>query len=990
MRRGKIPSEWTRRLAAGGVLLAAVAFAPPDGARVQSQSPPPAQVQRPGRVQRPAAIQRRPALTAPQTRLQVQQRSGDNPVWGGSWDINVPFLLTFMWSTKEAGVTSARWQVTDKQVTATGEAPHIYLEAGLPSVPAPGKIDIFSVDFKKFAPAKPPQTGPGIAYYVQVVLLNAQNEQVAFSPAVRILYHGSGPVTQFEEEMAAPTDTLSQGLLTQAYNALKGRFRLQAARGPITSSASVPALQLFDSPDGVVSMELAKSPTRVYVSVPRLDALNHLAGYQWFEYVSDRQYGWVLKPDRDQDPPPDKLPPVLVDTGAYASYTNYGFYEVSGRGKDPSHWSPILITDDAAYIGQVHRNMQFSGSQKMAFDALAVVRNAVKQQDLTDRAMKPWQSVRLNGIIADAGFPGGDLGVDHATGYHDGTETPTGPLGEETNPDEFPGMDWDLTVNPDPAYAYLGSIPRASLKVEIEHFALGLGDRGSHNYRAYFPRDGEWLQTIGRWVTDNGHPEPEEDVVNGFYTEIHPPEMMVSSRYVDRATTEAKVIVTGAWRGDPLTFVINPPARPSATSQLKWKILRIDGSEGYDRKDKADLQLVTTGGAAPCYLRGTITKTGTTARPMRYNTGLVGLDGTRGMLCIVRCWWEDPSGSLTGRLMSGAEVARGAYLFYRDASSANVPWQIVNVDATGRFTLPRLLVNATYVLRPAGSGWDFAGAPVQWTAQSASATRNFQATRTPTPRSIDIRPVAAMAGRRPEAADRNRIGAAMAGVSTSSTLQTLRGLLVTLEEPNHDFGVYQNGMGYPQEGTVHLQIRGMLDWNGKPVPTLQEATTTESGGAIQIQGQAGAGVPGVKVRARFLLGNSANGYRAAGEAIGQTNSDGIVIFRFGAGSHVEDGLIQYEVVENPFNPWFTPSFRGSTWHFFPAAQRGDGAMAGAPGYRIELRQFLPSDRADRAFLAEARDRRAFAAAGLKQGLKQRRPTPALLQQLKKSIGMDEK
>ena len=526
----------------------------------------------------------------------------------------------------------------------------------------------------------------------------------------------------------------------------------------------------------------------------------------------------------------------------------------------------------------------------------------MKKQDLTDRAMKPWQPVRLNGIVTSADYTSGDFGADHTTGYHDGEDAPTGGYADESDPAEFDGLDWDMGVQPDPSFNYLASKYRPHVAVEIEHFAIALGGGGPHGerYQTYFPKTGDWVQAVGRWITDNGHPQ-EDDFTDGFYTEIHPPEMMVSTRYFDQMTAEARVVVTGAWLGSTLNFVVNPPARPSANATLKWDVFRADGSRGFDRKDKCELELVGRGGASPAYVRATVRETAP-AKIIQYNTAVVGMDGSRGLQCIVRVWWEDKVSGASGQLRTAGGAARGAHLFYRDGSSSKTPWIMIGVDATGRYSLGNLRAGGKYWLRPGGSGWTFTGVPELWTVPAARVTKDFAATRTADAVARAMRQMAGRTARTSGGAV--AVGRAGAGQAVSVTpggkgrpqqggpLQAVRSLLVTFEEPSGKFGVAQNGMGYPESGIVKLQLRGMVDFDNKPVASLQAACTTESDGSVRLEGAAGPGVANAKVRARLLLGNPGVGYRLAQESVAQTDAEGFVGFRFTTGSRMEDGVIE--------------------------------------------------------------------------------------------------
>src|SRR5439155_6369887 len=135
----------------------------------------------------------------------------------------------------------------------------------------------------------------------------------------------------------------------------------------------------------------------------------------------------------------------------------------------------------------------------------------------------------------------------------------------DTTDTMIPRLDWHIDVDAEPYTLYQASPGQTDgLSVEVEHFTL-LPEQ-------YRPATGDWLQVVGRWVTDVGHVEDGLTEANGFRTEIHPEELLVSSRPDPSHAlgTLARVIITGAWQGLPLSFVVNPPARPSLEARLRW------------------------------------------------------------------------------------------------------------------------------------------------------------------------------------------------------------------------------------------------------------------------------------------------------------------------------------------------------------------------------------------------------------------------------------
>ena len=335
------------------------------------------------------------------------------------------------------------------------------------------------------------------------------------------------------------------------------------------------------------------------------------------------------------------------------------------------------------------------------------------------------------------------------------------------------------------------------VRIEIEHFALGdpLRSVGPNlqpypfgyepppsapgqvplptpaQQSSYYPVVGQWVQACGRWVIDTGHPQaldPEspayqqmpdaqeklktgyriEDLRDGFYTEIHPPEMMVASsvglvrvsaslaQEDMRTATVASVCATGASMHDG-EFVIFPPYRPSPLAKLKWSTCDANGTIGsYDRQIGGSLKLQTTSADNPNHLIGRIVWEGwpdpNVSPFLLYGSGMVGMTSLRGLQCLVRAWWDAPAsahGMIRGTLAappagfdpSQVGGSRGVRVFYRNAAFANVFWQAVRADATGQFTIPDLAPGSD-VLRPAASDYVFDTVTVDVPAGTVSVT----------------------------------------------------------------------------------------------------------------------------------------------------------------------------------------------------------------------------------------------------------------------------
>jgi hypothetical protein len=137
-----------------------------------------------------------PAPPVSKTKIEVQENGGDfaSP-WVKSLTITSVGTLAFRYSTNEPGATSAIWQVSDKpfssspQITAA-QAPHVIAGGALGTVPAPGHVSQFEINFGSFAPQAPPSSPK--SYWVFIVTKNSHHYPVGLaSVPVKIVYQKS-------------------------------------------------------------------------------------------------------------------------------------------------------------------------------------------------------------------------------------------------------------------------------------------------------------------------------------------------------------------------------------------------------------------------------------------------------------------------------------------------------------------------------------------------------------------------------------------------------------------------------------------------------------------------------------------------------------------------------------------------------------------------------------------------------------------------------
>jgi hypothetical protein len=877
--------------------------------------------------------------------------------------------------TQEEGIAAGRWILADERYVPGGGT-HIVATENLPFVPVKGGDNCFSIKLQDLIPAAPPAPPYSTTYYVYVALFDGQNKELAASAPLTVVYSASTEgQTVFDENMGLEGDTLAQGLIQKAYQQLKSKFGLTDALGPAKTGKNLAASQRFSTNLGkAASIEVvmtAPSPT-IYVCVPRMvtgdDTIERYA-HQWFEYIYvDGRVAWPPVLDKDQDPPPDYVQPRLLDTGAWAAYDQYDIEEAVNPSNDPPHWTSILTEPDLRWAKKIHRLMQMQGTSNQALAEISAARERAKTQSLRDRALEPWESVKLCGLIQSAGYPSGDLSGDHTTWYRDGDEVPFDEdfwvLGEITD-HSSPGQDWDITCLPDDAYMYLSYKYETRVGVEIEQFTLVPPDRwpGAKDdwLNNYWPQKGEWLQTVGRWVTDNGHPQEVDfdpaqapafsgdgpytpDLIDGFYTEIHPPELLVATRTLDDYSSEARVLVTGAWRGTDMSFAVNPPPRPSPDSVLRWKIVKMDRvTEGYDRQDGVKLDLIPKGKPGnPNHLECIVRKTapGGTAR---VSNGAVGYYKDRGLNAIILCEWIDSSGTITGNVKVDGRPVKGAYVFVREHGIMNPTWRTYKVNDNGSYKIGHLAPERAYWLRPAGSGMDFDAVPVKlafvnnvmtlhqdFNGKRAVSTSRLAALGRLNPQRSEAK-VQAKPQAQPQAVAQGGAWQSPEPLPSGTPEQKeawrlIQSMLLSVGEPEGNLGVWRNGMGYTEQGPILVALRGLEDENGQPVADLSSAYSVgqaPAGSNIVVRGVRGSGVAGAKIRLRLLLGNAAIGLPSVREVEAVTNAKGIATFRFEAGHHFEEGAFAVEVLENPYNPWFKPVAQGPVHMFYPVKGGGD-------------------------------------------------------------------
>jgi hypothetical protein len=707
--------------------------------------------------------------------------------------------------------------------------------------------------------------------------------------------------------------------------------------------------------------------------------------WQWFLYRWDAassdfrpaDQGLVSSPYPPL--PSEQRPPRVEAIGDWSHRSAYGTFDVAGdwlgTGSDP-HWVPILVGNQNPWIRDIHVSMQDPKTQQKGIDLLNQARPA-NDVDIKERTKNnPFQPVTLRGSIRSAGWPGGDFGYHHTTGYSHNSDVSRGPFAEVHYP--FVGSDWDMEVIPDADVPYLLSkawyeskYPNGYMvdhvRIEIEHFTLGspvrlvganlqpypyghgfldFGPQDAPQHSPYYPRDGMWIQATGRWVIDTGHPQPldpnskafkdlkaadpgvvyADDLVNGFPTEIHPPELMVASATglarvgpslapeTYREAVVASVGATGASLHD-LDFVICPPFRPSPLAKLRYGIFNAQGMvDSYDRKDGGDLTISPSPNSEnPNQLRGNIRWhfSPTSESPiLLFGSGMIGQTSQRGLQVMVRAWWDDsarPRGKIVGQLVAQPtdvisdlnHPPGGVLIFYRETKFADgVFWSAVVTNSEGNFVIPDLTFG-TYLLRPAAGGWIFPNAPIVVDLQQTEIRVTIQAQNTATPSQqveaarLAVPPSAAEATKRWQASHK----------------------LIRISEPSSLLGTAQNRRGLPHASIVIVHLAAIFLEAGGLV--------AEASGAINLStdDKRLRLIPVVNGRVEVILWlRRGDRFVVVASASANTDAQGYAHFMLKAGANPQIGYCDARILENPANPWFLGVATGRTHIFHPESR----------------------------------------------------------------------
>jgi len=758
---------------------------------------------------------------------------------------------------------------------------------------------------------------------------------------------------------------------------------------------------------GQISMEVQRArPTRVAMGVPHLDG-TAINGAIWFELEKNSRGSFIPRHEEGLNTS-TPFPAWGGDThiNNVKDWTHgYLWAPVYLIGSSPRtpHWSPIIVETDTG------NTIWGKGIDVLLHDSVwespGTGMNLIYQNRPTNnaddiRATHAWAPLTVRGTATLVDLSDEDWGDAHTMGFieadpnnfknwdcerggafdHCATAGTAGGCISVTRnwprQPNWPGFDWDMRILADNETGFARAAAHDSVDMEVENFTIPFAylPNGTN-----VPRD--WVQATGRLVEDAGHDD--------FHTELHPPELIVSSKNTTPHSVMAHITTSGAWHGEPLSFFINPPPRPTPTARLRITQHK-DGNAnntGFDAKVNASFTLVgLPSNDAPHHLLGTIVGTGGNGIFTRSN-GAVCQTNSRALRVVVEASWEEEGAHAVRRspvpmvaptiparpyvsasLTANGQAVRGAHLFYRrDKDGPAALWTEADVDANGHVDLSNLVAEA-YDFRPAGSGYDFAGVPRRVDLEAGTNQLSFAATPKPATNPV-VKPPPGVLGTQGEGI--HVIGGTVASVgdalaTSAVSAYAVNALVVDVGSLPHHLGVAKNDLRLPTEETVVVHLASIVDAKGAPISTLAASYNKPVAGpngsqsyptGTFLNGVAGPGVAGAHAHVRLLLGNTYVGYRMAADLPDVIfDATGTAAFALAAGTHVEDMVLTVEVTSNPKNSWFLPLLRFGEGTVYPAAT-GDDTTAQSP-YSLALLSSLAGLPQLTPFLEERKNRAA--------------------------------
>jgi hypothetical protein len=692
---------------------------------------------------------------------------------------------------------------------------------------------------------------------------------------------------------------------------------------------------------------------------------------KWFEYGYENckgNFSFTFRPAKGMPSPPypnffskekGTLSAHPTPTGVWSGFSEYGGLNVFGAGSTP-HWSPIIAGNQGELIEDIH--WKYNNSSLNEVNAALAEAKPKGKQDMDDRVKTGWESVTLRGVVNRASNPYGDLDVDHLKTCNNNYGFPPSEL-------HFPeiGADWDMYITPDKDMGYLASNVKANeVGCEIEDFTLKDPDlpqnHPEYTRRYKFrPIEKDYLQTIGRWVIDCGHPL-YGDLNDGFFTEIHPPELMVASR-CNNGTTRAKIIATGANNSAQLKFFIWPGPRPSPHHRLKFNI-------DEEWMNNTNLTMTPMPINNPNHLECSINLLG--GDNIRVNSrGVIKQSCNRLYRGIVNCGWEgidrrsmqtdfkdwsvrlkvDTSvlkmyeiGFKNDYLYQVSGMVRGENLDmskvkirYQRIAEKLEDWQEIGVNSDGFYTFKAQL-NSEYRIRAFSP--NFLATPEEQKIKVIPSDPSLLMVQVD-----DIIMQANQAwwalqeiflNQNSTAINMSTNGANMDSkqVIDSKGSKLLSFMEVEFEEKKSELEVF-------------FHVNSLIGVDGKPIQNLIDATSTldnlssldnipdgenfvlfqndeklekESSTFSMLKGSISPISAQVLVEATILSGDESIGYRIVAKEKGKTDADGNIKFEFSSVYYMT-GIVLFEIIENPQNPTLVYTVKSKPFEIFPDIEK---------------------------------------------------------------------